>query len=154
MLLPEATPSTIAVFNVSTLAISSFLAFIGIDAALFFWFAMLLIMDYVTGLFKAYAINESITSNKMKYGIVSKLSIVIIPVALAIGAKALGADFDSILKVGMTMLILSEIYSIISNVYAIRYNIELPEYDVLAIIGKRIRHMLLNYSEDKPDANS
>ena len=86
----------------------------------------------------------------MKYGLISKLSLIIVPLVVAMGAKALGADSHYVLTSGMYILILSEVYSIIGNVYSARTKEEFPEYDALAMIGKQIRNLLIkNSGEDK-----
>jgi len=153
-MLPESTIAVKIAFNTFTVLLSSILVYVGVNIDMFLWFAILLSIDFITGLMKARAIKESITSNKMKYGVLSKFAIIIVPIVLAIGEKALGASFADIISAIMMMLVLSEIYSILSNVYAMKYHVELPEYDVLALILKKIRNILLNISEDKPDANS
>jgi len=146
-MLPEASVTAKVLFTTGSFALSSTLVYLGINAEAFMLFSLLLGMDYSTGILKARAIKESITSNKMKYGIISKFSLILIPIVLAIGAKAVGADFGSVLLAGINMLILSEVYSIIGNIYAIKTHEELPEYDVVAMIGKRIRNALLKTSE-------
>jgi len=145
MAIVETTATTVGkvFFNSVMVAISTFMLYLGIDTEAFTMFSILLIIDYVSGLMKARAINESITSNKMKYGIVSKLSLIIIPLVLAIGGKGMNVDMTSLLFVSMNILVLSEVYSIISNIYAIRNKEELPEYDVVSIIGKKVRNTLI-----------
>lgn len=132
-------------FNSFLLAISTFMFYLGIDVEAFTMFSVLLVVDYATGLMKARAINESITSNKMKYGVASKLSLVIIPIVLAVGGKAMCIDITNIIFVSVNLLVLSELYSIISNVYAIRTKEELPEYDVVSIIGRKIKYTLIKF---------
>jgi hypothetical protein len=39
----------------------------------------------------------------------------------------------------INLLIVSEVYSILGNIYAVRTRNELPEWDVISIMGKRIR---------------
>jgi toxin secretion/phage lysis holin len=129
-------------FNIFLLGIANFMYTIGMDIEATYYLSILLIIDYVTGLLKAKTLGQSITSNKMKYGIVSKLSIVAIPLVLSIGAKAIGMDFHQFLTVAINLIILSEIYSIIGNVYSIREGKELPEYDALSFIASRIRDFL------------
>lgn len=136
------------IFNFFTVCIGGMLTYLGLNGEAFFLFSMLLIIDYMTGVAKAYRLGHCITSNKMKYGVLSKLSLLLIPVVLAIGAKAVGADFKTVLMVGINILVLSEIYSIIGNIYSIRTKDELPEYDVVAMLGKRIRNVLIRYSEE------
>ena len=122
------------------------LAYLEISQEPFALFAILLMIDYVTGLVKAQALNISITSNKMKYGIISKLSLLFIPIVLAIAAKAVGVDSHYILMSGINILIISEVYSIIGNIYSTRTKEELPEYDAVAMIGKKIRNFLISKS--------
>lgn len=136
------------VFNMLTLFIGSLMTYLGINGESFFLFAVLLFIDYITGITKARCMSAAITSNRMKYGIISKLSLLLIPLILAIGAKAVNADFSTVLLVGINILVLSEVYSIIGNIYTIRTREELPEYDVVAILGKRIRNILIRYGEE------
>lgn len=136
------------VFNLCVMHLSFMMTYLGINGESFLLFSILLIMDYITGVLKAKALKHSITSNKMKYGIISKLSLLFIPVTLAIGAKAVGADFATVLLVGINILVVSEVYSIIGNFYAMRTQEELPEYDAVAMIGKKIRNVLLKYGEE------
>lgn len=130
--------------------IAAFLAYIGIDEKSFSIFLVLLIMDYITGLFKARAVGERITSNKMKYGIASKLSLLLVPIVLGLGATALNQqeEVSKILYWGISVLILSEVYSVIGNISAIRTGVELPEIDVISNIAKKIRHFI-GGNEDK-----
>lgn len=139
--------ATKIIFNMGNLSVSSLMLYLGIDGEAFALFSVLLLIDYFTGIWKAKALKQSITSNKMKYGIISKLSLIMVPVTLAIGAKAVGADFSSVLSVGMNILVLSEVYSIIGNIYSIRTKQELPEYDAVALIGKKLRTILIKASE-------
>ncbi|MDD2651670.1 MAG: phage holin family protein [Sulfurimonas sp.] len=138
-------------FNFFTVCVGGILTYLGLNVESFFLFAMLLLIDYITGVAKAFRLNQCITSNRMKYGILSKLSLLLIPLVLAIGAKAVGADFKTVLLVGVNILVLSEVYSIIGNIYSIRTKDELPEYDVVAMLGKRIRAVLLRYSDKEEE---
>ena len=138
-------------FNFCTFCCGGALTYLGLNGESFFLFSVLLLIDYITGVAKAYRLNQCITSNRMKYGILSKLSLLLIPIVLAIGAKAVGADFKTVLLVGINILVLSEVYSIIGNIYSIRTKDELPEYDVVAMIGKRIRSVLLKYSDKEEE---
>ena len=136
------------VWNTFVVLFSGVLAYLEISQEPFTLFALLLIIDYITGLAKAKTLGHSITSNKMKYGLISKLSLIIVPLVVAMGAKALGADSHYVLTSGMYILILSEVYSIIGNVYSARTKEEFPEYDALAMIGKQIRNILIKQSGD------
>lgn len=136
-------------YNFIVILISSMLAYLELDKEPMFFFAVLLVVDYITGLYKARILGHSITSNKMKYGCISKLLLLLIPIVLAIGAKSVGADMDKALTVGINILIISEIYSIIGNIYSARTKEEFPEWDAVAMIGKMIRNILLRLLGDK-----
>lgn len=137
-----------ALFNFFTFCVGGIMAYLGINGEAYFLLAVLLFIDYITGIMKAKSLGHCITSNKMKYGVISKFSLLFIPVILAIGAKAVGADFKTILTVGINILVLSEVYSVIGNVYSIRTKQELPEYDAVAMIGHKIRSALVRISDE------
>lgn len=141
-------------YNFIVILISSMLAYLELDKEPMFFFAVLLIIDYITGLYKAKILGHSITSNKMKYGCISKMLLILVPIVLAIGAKSVGADMDKALIVGINILIISEIYSIIGNIYSARTKEEFPEWDAVAMIGKMIRNLLLKLSGDKEEYKS
>ena len=145
----ETTTAIKIVWNFFIVLFSGVLSYLEISQEPFTLFAILLIIDYLTGVMKAKVVGISITSNKMKYGVISKLSLLLIPITIAIGAKAVGADSHHILLVGMYILIFSEVYSIIGNIYSIRTKEELPEYDAVSVIGKKIRTFLILKSGDK-----
>ena len=137
------------IYNFIVVLISSVLAYLNIEKEQMMLLAILLVIDYLTGLYKARMLGHSITSNKMKYGCISKLLLLLVPIVLAIGAKSAGADFGFALLVGINILIISEIYSIIGNIYSSRTKEELPEWDAVSIIGKKIRNTLLRISGEK-----
>lgn len=141
-------------YNFIVILISSMLAYLELDKEPMFFFAVLLVIDYITGLYKAKILGHSITSNKMKYGCISKMLLILVPIVLAIGAKSVGADMDKALIVGINILIISEIYSIIGNIYSARTKEEFPEWDAVAMIGKMIRNLLLKLSGDKEEYKS
>jgi phage-related holin len=130
------------VFNLFLTSGAVFMYSIGIDINAMYYLSILLVIDYMTGLMKASRVGESITSHKMKYGVVSKLSIVIIPISFAITARALGLEFGAFLKIAFNLIILSELYSIVGNIYSIRTKEQLPEMEVISIIASKIRDFL------------
>jgi len=137
------------------LVIQGFLSWVlvwaGIDGEVFLILTILLIIDFVSGIWKAHTLEQSVTSNKMKYGIISKLSLLLIPVIVGLGIKAIGADAHPLLLGSMNMLILSEIYSVIGNIYCVRTGQELPEFDVLSSIAKSIRNRMMGNTENNND---
>ena len=145
----ETTATIKIIYNFFVFIISGLLAYLNMDKEVIALFSVLLVIDYLTGLHKARILNHSITSNKMKYGLISKLLLLLIPIVLAIGGKAVGADFHYVVLASMNILIISEVYSIIGNIYASSTKQEFPEWDAVAMIGKRIRVFLIRLSGEK-----
>lgn len=133
--------------NIIVVAISYIFAYAGLAPEQMMAFAVLIAIDYITGIIKAFHIGESITSNRMKYGAISKLSLLVIPIVLGIGSKATGINFGMAIGMFINILIISEVYSCISNVYAITKGKELPEYDVLALLARNVRDYLIKKGE-------
>lgn len=146
----EATTTIKIVWNFLIAIISGLLAYLELDAEAIIALTVLLGVDYVTGLFKAKRINESITSNKMKYGIASKMILVVIPISIALGAKGVDVDMGMLVIVCVNILIFSEMYSILGNIACITSGKVLPEIDAPSIIAKQIRNFLIKQAgEDK-----
>jgi hypothetical protein len=105
-------------------------------------FAVMLGMDLVTGLGKTVAIGNKPESWRLANGIISKGVLLLIPLALAVAAKAVHMDITPLLYMVIDALILSELYSVIGNIYTIRTKKQIPEYDVLSKILKAIRNAI------------
>ena len=119
--------------------ISWILTYAGIDQESFAIFGALIAVDFITGVSKARALGQSVTSNRARYGILSKASLLILPLVIALGAKGIGQDAGPLFAWMINLLIVSEVYSILGNIYAIRTRQELPEWDVISLMGQRIR---------------
>lgn len=111
--------------------------------------AVLMCIDFFVGIGKSHAIGVPVTSRRMKVGAVTKCSILIIPLVLALTAKALGAEFQWLIGWAVSVFVLSETYSIVANIYTMRTGEEAPEWDVVALVMKKIRSMLLANMERK-----
>lgn len=138
----------IAIYNGLLLFISLQLAFLGISSLAIGLYAFLLLTDFVFGLIKAYCIKDPITSSKMKWGVISKLSLLTVPIILGVGQKAVGMDLTLLIDSFMVMLVFSEVYSILGNINTIkRGKNELPEFDAISIIAHKIRDFLIKISK-------
>lgn len=104
--------------------------------------AILMFIDFISGITKAWAVGEEISSAKMKAGAAGKLLLLMIPLVLSLAAKGMGVQWTWIIAWCVNVMILSEAYSFISNVYAIKTKQSLPEWDVVAMIGGRIKQIL------------
>lgn len=106
--------------------------------ALFF----LVMLDFVTGIMKAVATDAPVSSARMKKGALTKIAVLLVPIIIAVTARGVGENFNNVIEVSLWMLVIAEGYSNISNVHAIKTKKELPEWDVIAILGKKFREYL------------
>jgi len=110
----------------------------------------LMFVDMITGIMKSGKLNgwRSIKSSLMAFGFTSKLALLLVPVVIALAGKGINIDLLFLATGAITVLVLSETYSILGNIQAIRTGKEVPEFDVVGIMIKKIRETLLLLSKE------
>ena len=108
---------------------------------------VLMTLDFFTGIAAARRLGEPVTSWRIKTGVVTKCTVLTMPLVIALVAKGLGRDFLWLVDWAMSFLILSEGYSVIANGYTARTGIKMPEWDATAAILKRLRAMLDEFGQ-------
>lgn len=104
---------------------------------------ILMVIDTITGVCKAYSINQStITSHLLTIGVLKKFLTLILVYVIAILGLGLGIPAEHFMEWGLSILIVAEWYSAIQNIYAVRTGKELPEYDVISILLKKLSEYL------------
>lgn len=143
-----------AIVNTSTIFISSVLASINIPIATFLTLTILMVIDVVVGMGRSYRLQIPITSYRFKLGVISKLGVLLIILSFGLAFTHSGLVIDDLkeyIQLTLWLFILSELYSIVSNVYAIKTGDNLPEVEVLSLIGKKLKEVmetiLPNYKE-------
>ena len=101
--------------------------------------AVLLLIDYTTGVLKVFILKGSLRSYRAIAGLLTKGSILLLVLALAFMAKGINLDFQLYLKIFISVLIISETYSIFGNVYSCLTKEEIEEFDAVAIVIKKVR---------------
>lgn len=104
----------------------------------------LMLLDTFLGIIKAIVLTNTFSFKLLALGFVSKLAILLIPVALALMSKGLNYDFKWFVTVIINLLIVSDGISIFSNVIAIKTKNEVENFDALTIVLKSSRNMLIN----------
>lgn len=104
----------------------------------------LICTDVFTGVLKSGTIRgwRSIRSSILERGLIAKALIIVAPVTVALAGKGIGVDLSSLAQSIITVLILSEAYSVIGNIYAIRTGKITTEFDAIAYILASIRNLL------------
>lgn len=134
-----------AIVNTSTLFISSVLSSIHIPISAFLTLTVLMLIDVIVGLGRSYRLQIPITSYRIKLGVVSKLGVLLIVVAVGLAFTHSGLvveDLKSYIQLILWLFILSELYSIISNVYAIKTGDNLPEVEALSLLGTKLKKLM------------
>jgi toxin secretion/phage lysis holin len=103
----------------------------------------LMVLDTFLGIIKAIILNNIFSFKKMALGFVSKLAILLIPVALALMSKGLNYNFEWFVTIVIDLLIVSDGISIFSNILAIKTKKEVENFDALTKTLKAIRNMLI-----------
>lgn len=137
------TIQTIILFIAGVFA--TMLNYIGLDKEVYGLYCCLLVADYITGMGRAYALKIEITSMQMRIGMISKMSLFIVPIMLSIAFKMIHSDGSRAVEIGMIILGLSEFYSFLSNVHAIKTGKDLPEWDALASLARYIKSIIMQY---------
>lgn len=124
--------------------------YLGLNAESVAILSTLLVVDTITGFWKEKAIGGVPTSTRLANGIISKMVLLIVPFLVALAAKGVGVDISTFVVVVIDILIISELYSTIANIYTIRSKKQVEEFDALSFILKRIRSILDRMLGDEP----
>jgi len=106
--------------------------------------AVLLGIDYITGIFKVHRLKGSIKSYRALSGLLTKGTILLLVFSLAFMAKGIKIDFKSYLDSFIALLLISETYSIFGNAYSIKTAQETEEFDAVAAVIKKMRRFIEN----------
>lgn len=105
----------------------------------------LMAIDFIAGISSSHKLGRSVTSHRMRIGLMSKLCVLTVPLVMALAAKGLGVDFAWMVNWSISLFILSETYSIIANIYTFRTGDEVPEFDAVSAVLKRVRALLESF---------
>lgn len=128
--------------SLALIPFASIVDFLSLDTKKLFILAALMTLDIITGMAKAYKLDRDITARRLAEGFVSKLSILIIPLAIALMAK--GVEFDMTFFIGfaISVLMVSETYSVIGNIYTSRTGNAVKEIDAVSAIVRSLGRFL------------
>lgn len=122
-------------------------AYLRLDQELIWILSVLVIIDFITGIFRSYRVWEKITSARMWSWAVSKFLLIFIPFILALGFKSIWWDTHKVLSVMLSVLVVAETYSAISNIYqSIKWE-AMEEFDVISLVLSKILLKLKNIIE-------
>lgn len=125
--------------------------YLGISKESILVLTAVIVIDIITGVLKSAALRgwRSITSSKFSAGVLAKLLLILIPVTLALAGKGVGLDMALITQGSISVLILSQVYSIIGNIHSMQTLDEKNEFDAVAFIMRQLRDILESSMGDK-----
>lgn len=131
--------------------IGAFFVGLGLQPHAFLALGVLMLIDTFLGSLEAimHRGGEKYTSYKLGAGVLTKGIIFLIPLTIAFMAHGLSIDAEVIVYITMSILILSETYSILGHIYTIKTKKKTTEFDaVAALLGAlrgSIEGMILKY---------
>lgn len=103
----------------------------------------LMVIDTFLGIVKSIVLNNTFSFKKLALGFVSKLAILLIPVALALMSKGLNYNFKWFVTLVINLLIVSDGISVFSNILAIKTKKEVENFDAMTAALKTFRTFLI-----------
>lgn len=112
--------------------------------------SILMIIDTITWVAKQYKLNKNeITSHNAWKWITKKMLTMMFLFSFALMFKWIDIDWTAYIKSVLSLLIVSEFYSICQNVYSFRTGKKVNEYDAVSLIIKFIWESLVKVIEWK-----
>lgn len=122
--------------------------FLNIDMDIVKILSILMAVDTTLGAIKALYLKElRFTFKKLLWGIVSKSTVLLIPMLLALVSLGLGYDFKWVVDIVLKILIVSEGISSITNILSIKEEKNIENTDYVSKLLHAIRDFLKNKME-------
>lgn len=118
--------------------------FLGLSTESYGILATLMIVDTLTGIIRAGVVRgwKSVNSHNLSFGILSKMCLILVPFVVAIAGKGAGFDLTVVASGALSVLILSETYSILGNTQSIRIRKDIQEFDAINLLLSKMRKLL------------
>jgi phage-related holin len=124
--------------------VMAFFAYLHVSTETTLILIILMFLDTLTGIFRTGVVHggRTITSHNLSVGVMKKVCFLLVPVVLALAGKGVGLDLTHIVEWAFTALILSETYSIVSNIYSIHIRKDVQEFDGVSYIMQTLLSVL------------
>jgi hypothetical protein len=139
--------STEEVITIVKVSIYTFFIYLGIEVDIVKVLFALMFLDTALGMIKAGVLKQAITFEKLLLGIITKLSVLIIPMVIALVAKGLSFDFHWFVLAILNILIVAEGFSSIGNILSIKSKKRVENVDFITLLLKVIRKGLGNMAK-------
>lgn len=127
------------------LFVYAFFTYLNIDSEPFFILMILMVLDTLLGAIKAVRLGQTFSFRLLLIGYSMKLLFLIIPLTVALMGNSLGYDFGVVVSITLSILSISEFYSIFGSIYSIKNRREVDKLDVVSELLTVFREMLKKY---------
>lgn len=119
-------------------------SFLALDTDVFHILVLLMLVDTFTGAIKSIILNRNFSFKTLFWGLLTKVGVLLLPVTLALLAKGLSFDFRWLVVVVMNILLISEAFSILTNMLSIKQRKDIQNVDFISLILAALRKGLKN----------
>jgi len=117
--------------------------FLGIKTMVVEVLFYLMVIDSLLGIAKALRLNEMFSFQVLAWGMVSKISLLIVPITIALMAKGVGFDLSYFVVAILNALVVNEGISCITNIITIKTGKRLENTDYITQLLNSIRKALI-----------
>ncbi len=131
------------IITIAKICIYAVFAWFGISVDAFIILLTLMSLDSIVGAIRAIRMGEKFSFKIMNWGIGLKLCFLIIPLVVALLGKSLDMDFVAGVNVVISMLSVSEGYSILGNIYMAKNKVKIKNIDIVSLTLIALRKGLM-----------
>jgi len=122
---------------------TAFMNYLNIQTEIFIILTGLIFIDFITEILAVQRLKKAVRPTHLKALVISKFVLLFIPLTFALTAKILDIKhYEFLVYAGIDIIALSELYSVIGNIYTIRTRNTLPDFDVVKILGDKIKQAI------------
>lgn len=131
-------------FNFAKGLLYALFVFLGIKTGIVKILFCLMMIDSLLGVAKALRLGYKFSFRRLAWGVIAKLSILIIPMVVALMAKGLKLNFNYFVILIMDVLIVNEGISCITNILSIKTKKQIENTDYITKLLEAIRRAFMN----------
>ena len=118
--------------------------YLDIDVDIVAILSVLMIFDMCFGVLKSLKLGSKFQFKTMMWGFVTKLSLLMIPMTVALMGKALGRDFVWTVDLAIKALVVNEGLSILANILSIKQSKNIENFDFISLFIENLQEFFIN----------
>lgn len=118
--------------------------YLDIDVDIVAILSILMIFDMCFGVLKSLRLGSKFQFKTMMWGFVTKLSLLMIPMTVALMGKALGRDFVWTVDLAIKALVVNEGLSILANILSVKQRKNIENFDFISLFIEHLQEYFIN----------